>query len=432
MAFDQKRFISTLSRLMAHGERLQNSVDAGKIPEEILAANVVLERLEPYISNKVLSAELVTAEAHPKRPNLLITLKGRSDQTLSFVGAHFDVVPADKISEGWTTEPFQLTVDNDGTLRGRGVTDCLGHVALLTELLADVAQRNMVPQKTIQVLFISNEEESSVPGIGLDYFVQMRGLSTLTNGPLVWLDSADFGPTLGTGGIAAWELVATGVPGHSGMPQNCVNALELAMTAALELSSWFSAAYPLHPLEEKWKYASSSSMKTTIIEVDNRKVTKIPGEARLQGDIRMTPFYEIDEAVAKAATFVDELNERIHSRRPFDPMARFHTESGQEGRLAFLPKVHRTSGVACDLECATLQTLSQAIIDVRGTDQYRPWAMTGSLPLVAELKKLGAEVAITGFGRSSAYHAPNEFGTLRDFEDGYVVLERLVENLAFT
>jgi acetylornithine deacetylase/succinyl-diaminopimelate desuccinylase-like protein len=56
--------------------------------------------------------------------------------------------------------------------------------------------------------------------------------------------------------------------------------------------------------------------------------------------------------------------------------------------------------------------------------------MTGSLPLVRELSRLGAEVVITGFGRSEAYHAPNEFGTLRDFEDGYLVLERLVTALA--
>lgn len=426
MPLNQKRFLSTLESLIALGERLQNSVDGGKVPEEVLAARVVLGRLSPHLESGVLRAELVAAVAHPNRPNLLITLSGRTEETLSFVGAHFDVVPADRVAEGWTTNPFELVVDDDGTLRGRGVTDCLGHVALLTELLGDLAERGVVPNRTIQVLLIANEEESSVPGIGLDYFVAARGLSTLSKGPLVWLDSADFGPTLGTGGIATWELVATGVPGHSGMPQNCVNALELVMAASLELATWFAEAYPPHPDEQRWRYASSSSLKTTIIDVDNRKVTKIPGEARVTGDIRMTPFYDIDEAVAQASAFVESLNERIVAAKPNDPLARFRTASGQVGRLRFTPKAERTSGIACDLESPALTALTQAMITVRGKSGYCPWSMTGSLPLVSELKRRGVEVVITGFGRSIAYHAPNEFGMLRDFVDGYAVLEQLV------
>ena len=67
-----------------------------------------------------------------------------------------------------------------------------------------------------------------MPGIGLEYVAEVGALEPLRNGPIYWLDSADFGPTLGTGGIVTWELLARGVAGHSGMPQNCVNALELA------------------------------------------------------------------------------------------------------------------------------------------------------------------------------------------------------------
>ncbi len=42
-----------------------------------------------------------------------------------------DVVTANP--ETWSFDPFQLTRDGD-RLQGRGVTDCLGHVALMTEL----------------------------------------------------------------------------------------------------------------------------------------------------------------------------------------------------------------------------------------------------------------------------------------------------------
>lgn len=429
MSLNDQQFLSTLSTLVGLGQRLQNSVDAGKVPEEILACNVVLERLEPYINRGQIRAELLAAEGQATRPNLVLTLPGRTEGTLGFVGAHFDVVPADTVAEGWSTPPFELVVENDGTLRGRGVTDCLGHVALLTELLADLAERHIVPNRTIIVVLIANEEESSVPGIGLDYLAAQGGLDPLEKGPIFWLDSADFGPTLGTGGIATWELFAHGISGHSGMPQYCVNALELVMQASLELRDWFIKSYPPHPDEARWKYASSSSLKSTIIEVDNSKVTKIPAKARVKGDLRMTPFYDIDEALLRAASFIESLNERIRAGTPGDSWSRFRTAAGECGSLSFRPNDTHTDGIACQLDSPALLALTYAIVKTRGQDGYKPWSMTGSLPLVRELQSRGVDVQITGFGRSVAYHAPNEFGTLPDFRDGYEILLHLVDTL---
>jgi acetylornithine deacetylase/succinyl-diaminopimelate desuccinylase-like protein len=44
-------------------------------------------------------------------------------------GMHMDVVPANPAE--WTHDPFTFLVDGDD-LYGRGTTDCLGHVALVT------------------------------------------------------------------------------------------------------------------------------------------------------------------------------------------------------------------------------------------------------------------------------------------------------------
>ena len=90
---------------------------------------------------------------------------------------------------------------------------------------------------------IANEEERTIPGIGLEYLGDIGVLEPLKSGPVYWLDSADFGPTLGTGGIATWELRVTGVGGHSGMPHNCVNALELGMAATQALIEWFNEQF---------------------------------------------------------------------------------------------------------------------------------------------------------------------------------------------
>ncbi len=125
----------------------------------------------------------------------------------------------------------------------RGVTDCLGHVALLTDLLAQMGERGFRPKRTVKVVLIANEEEAPLPEIGLDYVVEPGHLDDLKDGTIYWLDSADFGPTVGTGGVAMWALHATGVTGHSGMTQNCVNALELAMATSRALVEWFEKEF---------------------------------------------------------------------------------------------------------------------------------------------------------------------------------------------
>lgn len=70
------------------------------------------------------------------RGNVIIKYPGTTDAVCSFVGSHLDVVPASRAS--WSRDPFRLTVDGD-VLHGRGTTDCLGHVALLTDMMLTLA-----------------------------------------------------------------------------------------------------------------------------------------------------------------------------------------------------------------------------------------------------------------------------------------------------
>ncbi|HEY5958720.1 MAG TPA: M20/M25/M40 family metallo-hydrolase [Polyangiaceae bacterium] len=421
-------FLSTLGQLIALGDRLQNSVSGGKVPCERLAAEVVLARLRRYIDSGIIRAELIASPTAPERPNLILCLKGEVEETIGFVGAHFDVVPADRVAEAWTTNPFELVIDSDGTLRGRGVTDCLGHVALLTELLAELAERGRRPHRSIVVVMISNEEESNVPGIGLDFVAELGKLDVLAKGPVYWLDSADFGPTLGTGGIATWELDVVGVPGHSGMPHQCINALELAMDTVLAMSRWFRDSYPPHPNEAQYHFGSSSSLKATVIECENRKVTMIPGAVKIRGDIRLTPFYDVPKVIEATQAFVVSLERQLTDPTACGPLTRYRSALGQAS-IQFKPATHFGQGVACRLDSDGLRALTSAIVKVRGEGGLSPSSMTGSLPLVRDLQERGFDVQITGFGRQVAYHAPNEFGVLKDFEDGYAILLDLVESL---
>lgn len=425
LTLDEKRFLDLLKRLIALTPKLQNSPDVGLIPEERLPAELVLSTLKPHIDSGFIRAESLAAPGHEARPSLVLTVEGSGDGAVGLVGAHFDVVPADREKEDWERDPFTLWVGEDGTLYGRGVTDCLGHVAVLTDLLAQMGAANARPKKTLKVVLIANEEEAPVPEIGLDYVVDQGRLDDLQDGTIYWLDSADFGPTVGTGGVAMWALRVTGVTGHSGLTQNCVNALELGMATSRALVEWFERTYPPHPDEERWGFLSASTLKATVIEVPNNKITKIPGSAVIEGDMRVTPFYDMEEAIAGAVKFVEDLDARIERNDAPAGFPRTRTEGGRRGSVRLERKGRFMEGIACHLDSPGLAVLTEAISEARG-EPAKPFSMTGSLPLVRDLQRRGFDVQITGFGRSTYYHAPNEQANLEHFRQGFAILVRLL------
>ncbi len=429
LSLNEARFLGLLKDLVAVAPRLQNAPAAGLVPEERLAADIVLRALEPAIARGFVDAKALAAPGHESRPSLVLTVKGTGTGTVGFVGAHFDVVPADRVGEAWVHDPFVLHVDDDGTLYGRGVTDCLGHVALLTDLLAGMAERDLRPKATLTVVLIANEEEQPTPQIGLDYVVGTGCMDVLQRGPIYWLDAADFGPTIGTAGVGAWELVVTGVPGHSGMPQNCVNALELAMAATLAMGAHFRQAFPPHPEEKRYSFLAPSSVKATMIEAPNNKVTKVPGEVKVRGDLRLTPFYAMAAAIESLDRFVRDLDTRIDRGDVPAGFPAVRTADGRRGSVALSWKGQAIEGIACKLDSPALTALTVAIENARGKDNATPFSVTGSLPLVRNLQRRGFDVQITGFGRMSSYHAPNEQAKLEHFREGFAILRELLDRL---
>jgi acetylornithine deacetylase len=70
-----------------------------------------------------------------------------------------DVVTANP--DSWSFNPFKLTREGDKLL-GRGVTDCLGHVALLAEMFRQLGEHRPPLKATVMGVFIANEENSTV------------------------------------------------------------------------------------------------------------------------------------------------------------------------------------------------------------------------------------------------------------------------------
>jgi acetylornithine deacetylase len=414
---NEERFLRVLGGMMAVSEQLQNFPSKDKPqPQEDLASDVVLRELDPFVRSGLLRIERVSyAEG---RGNLILTCPGTSSRTVAFVGAHLDVVPANP--EEWQRPPFALQIEGE-RLYGRGVTDCLGHVAVLTDLFAQLAEHRLRLEHSIVAVIIANEEMSSVSGIGIGKLVKDGKLTHLKNGPLYWIDSADFGPTIGTGGMATWRLVVEGKVAHSGFPHQGINAAELAFAATQALQAWFYRNYPPHPKEQEYGFLAPSSLKPTRVQVENDTLAKIPAKAVIEGDIRLTPWYSPQEVRDGALAFINKLD--IETLPVLGP-SRYQLRDAM-GTIKLEAVGAPTGGIACDRTSSGYVALADAIVAVRG--EARPFSLTGSLPYVRFLQNHGFDVQITGFGRMDTYHAPNEFAELAHMRDGFRILCHVLE-----
>jgi acetylornithine deacetylase len=191
LTFSKDEFVSLLEKLIGQVENLQNC-PPDHIPKEELAADIVIDYLKPYSTE--LGGPLIVRKCTyvPSRSNLVLEYPGKlnNQSVVSFVGSHLDVVPA--VPHEWDFDPFRLTRDGDDVLRGRGVTDCLGHVAMIAVFFKQLAIKKPNLKRSVKAIFIASEENSSIPGVGIEE-MQVRGeLESFKNGPLFWGKNLNF------------------------------------------------------------------------------------------------------------------------------------------------------------------------------------------------------------------------------------------------
>uniref|UniRef100_A0A7N2N1L7 Acetylornithine deacetylase n=1 Tax=Quercus lobata TaxID=97700 RepID=A0A7N2N1L7_QUELO len=281
---NKESFVSLLSKLIGEAKYVQNN-PPDLIPEEDRVAKHVLDSLLPY-STTTGGGPLIVNHVtyHQGRGNIIVEYPGTvPGNVLSFVGCHMDVVTANP--NDWEFDPFSLSIDGD-KLRGRGTTDCLGHVALVTELMKRLGETKPKLKSTVVAVFIANEENSAISGVGVDALVKDGLLNKLKDGPLFWIDTADKQPCVGTGGMIPWKLKVTGKLFHSGLAHKAINPLELAMEALKEIQSRFYRDFPPHPKEQVYGFATPSTMKPTQWSYPGGGINQIPAECTISGDVR--------------------------------------------------------------------------------------------------------------------------------------------------
>jgi len=244
------------------------------------------------------------------RPNLVATIPGRRVEGPLWIMSHLDVVPEGELSS-WESDPWKVVV-KDGKLYGRGVEDNQqGIVSSVFAALAFVKQ-GIIPERTIKLLFIADEEVGSK--FGIQYLLENHSLFGKDDIIVV----PDGGSADGTEIEVAeknicWLKIRTkGKQTHAAMPDKGANALLAACDLALRVhrleKSTFTARDPLF-------FADRTTINPTKKEANVPNINTIPGEDVFYFDMRILPVYPVsrmlEEVMKQAHAIEAEYNVKI-------------------------------------------------------------------------------------------------------------------------
>jgi succinyl-diaminopimelate desuccinylase len=204
---------------------------------------------------------------------------GTSAPNLLFAG-HTDVVPPGDETR-WTHPPFAAEIA-DGRLYGRGAVDMKGAIACFVAAVLDrVGQRGGSPEGSISFLITGDEEGVAVNGTPkllkwaaargekFDHCVLGEPSNDVALGDMI---------KIGRRGSLNGTLVVTGKQGHVAYPQRADNPIRGLVHLIGALLS--------EPLDHGSGHFDSSNLEFTSVDVGNRTVNLIPGEARARFNIR--------------------------------------------------------------------------------------------------------------------------------------------------
>jgi acetylornithine deacetylase len=279
---------------------------------------------------------------------------------------------------------------------------------------------------TIVCVFIANEENSEVAGVGVDEVIKNGKMAHLKKGFMYWIDTSDTHPCIGTAAMTSWKLHVKGMMGHSGVPQKAINPLYLGFEVISEMCDRIHEAFPAHPKEAVYGYQVPTNMKLTMVEHPPGAVNQIPGQATFRGDIRVTPFYKLEDVCAKMIEVANDVASKITTLPGKGPGMGYQVGE-TVASFDFTLDEGAYKAIACDVESAGFKAFNDATKEIIG--ESKPYSVCGSLPLVYELQQEGFDLQLAGYGLSAKYHGVNEYALLSSMGNGYRILQTLINKL---
>lgn len=290
--------------------------------------------------------EMQVFEASPGRASLIARVHGTDPEApaLGLLG-HLDVVPVD--AESWTRDPFGGDLI-DGEVWGRGAVDMLYLTASFACVLREAALAPEPPRGDLVLLAVADEETGG--HYGLQWLLREQPEAVRVTEVLSESGGMRMGEHVAIGvaekGSAGRRLVVRGVPGHASIPYGAQSAAvqvgevlqRLALVEpAIELGELWDAFVAarvvdaelaerlrdpvrldtaLHDLGGISGYAHAIS-RTTISPTVLRSGAVhnvIPGEARVDLDIRTLPGVTDEEVDALLTEMLGPLADRVEIR----------------------------------------------------------------------------------------------------------------------
>ena len=216
---------------------------------------------------------------------------GTEAPNLVFAG-HTDVVPPGD-EKAWHHPPFSGAIDN-GELYGRGAVDMKGGIACAVAAVLDhLAANGGKPKGSISFLITGDEESVAVNGTPkLLAWTAARGEKfdhCILGEPS---NQEDLGDTIKIGrrGSLNGHLIVTGKQGHVAYPQRADNPIR-GLVRLIE-------AIQSEPLDAGNANFQPSHLEFTSVDVGNKTVNLIPGEARARFNIRFNDCHTQDSLKA--------------------------------------------------------------------------------------------------------------------------------------
>ncbi len=323
------------------------------------------------------------------RPNLLLTIPGKSDDYSIWVMAHVDVVPPGDLKM-WSSDPWQVVYNEaEDKIVGRGVED--NQQGLVSGVFAalELLKHGITPEHTVKLLFMADEEFGSEYGI--KFLLKNHRELFKFEDLIIIPDGGDSeGKTIEVAekNILWLRLHTVGQQSHGSMPDKGKNAHLAACDLALRLNdieNFFNEKDLL--FTPSW-----STFQPTKKESNVETVNIIPGDDVFYMDCRILPRYSLDEVRQEVSKRVKAVEEKY-------------------GVTIEVTEPQAQQSPATPVTAPVVQKLSAAIKKAHGFDA-KPIGIGGGT-VGAELRCLGYNAAIWST-LDEICHQPNEYSYIKN------------------
>ena len=287
-----KEIITILQNLVAFKTTAEN-------PQEIKRG---FEYIASLFDSNIFQTQLLEKN---KKHSLLVSFKGKDAlKPKILLNGHFDVVPAEDENQ------YKLRIEGNRAY-GRGTVDMKGMVAVLIEVMQELALRQAQGkgENSPDVALLLNGDEEVGGENGAGYCARELGIKPqfflCADGP----DEQKIKITTKEKGVLWLELTAQGKTAHGAYPWLGENAVEKLIEAIQKIKGFVGIMKP-----EAWK----STLNVGVIETDNKTPNRVPADARAVVDIRFTEELARtpEELVEKIQALVPEIQIRVLEKGP--------------------------------------------------------------------------------------------------------------------